>query len=287
MATLSNVHMIALGINEVRAGNAIVEGGIAHIAEGICEAWFTPLRWSYGSGDNEVSGCVNLGEMFVPRRNEKSEVDSKFLPAMYRAVGDAFGIDGEMTSADKMAFQRGFSIAAARFAGAPVKFVDETVERKGRAVKVRAVEVPASYAFKLTDGDGKLSEVAKDAVARIKSNLELEGKDVPDDDELLKRAGNLKVKCVGGKHPVFGKRPSSTEIANTLREVAATAGVMPVPKSRNGSARSAKFGEALEYVVKCLDLLAGDGDESDFAPSDAIDSKLRDVAERIAAYFAK
>ena len=77
MATISNVHMIALGINEVRAGNAIVEGGIAHIAEGICEAWFTPLRWSYGSGDNEVSGCVNLGEMFVPRRKKFNEENTK------------------------------------------------------------------------------------------------------------------------------------------------------------------------------------------------------------------
>jgi hypothetical protein len=285
MATISNVHMIALGINEVRAGNAIVEGGIAHIAEGICEAWFTPLRWSYGKGDDEVSGCVNLGDMFKGRHNTKGEADSKFLPAMYRAVAESFGIDGEMTSADKMAFQRGFSIAAARHAGAPVKFVDETVERKGRSVKVRAVEIPASYAFKLQADDGSLTDVAKDAVARIKSNLELEGKDVPEDAELLKRAGNLKVKCVGGKHPVFGKRPSSTEIANTLREVATDAGIMPAPKSRNGSARADKFGEALEYVGKCIELL--DDDESDFAPSDVIDGKLRALAERIAAYFAK
>jgi len=186
-----------------------------------------------------------------------------------------------------MAFQRGFSIAAARHAGAPVKFVDETVERKGRSVKVRAVEVPASYAFKLTDDDGKLSEVAKDAVARIKSNLELEGKDVPDDAVLLKRAGDLKVKCVGGKHPVFGKRPSSTEIAGSLRDVASEAGLMPVPKSRAGSSNAAKFGESLDYVVKCLDLvMAADSDESAFAPSDAINAKLRDVGERIAAYFA-
>ncbi len=285
MATVSNVSLIALGINEVRAGNAIVEGGIAHIAEGICEAWFTPLRWSYGSGDNEVSGCVNLGDMFKGRHHPDGSIDSKFLPAMYRAVAEAFGVDGEMASADKMAFQRGFSIAAARHAGAPVKFVDETVERKGRAVKVRAVEVPASYAFKLTGDDGKLSEVAKDAVARIKSNLELEGKAVPDDAELLKRAGDLKVKCVGGKHPVFGKRPSSTEIAGTLRAIASREGVMPEPKARNGSAKSAKFLDALAYVQKCLDSLATD--EPDIALANEGEKLLRDVAERIAAYFAK
>jgi hypothetical protein len=285
MTAISNVSLIALGINEVRAGSAIVEGGIAHIAEGICEAWFTPLRWSYGSGDSEMSGCVNLGDMFKGRRHPNGEADSRFLPAMYRAVAESFGVDGELTSADKMAFQRGFSIAAARNAGAPVKFVDETVERKGRAVKVRAVEVPASYAFKLTGDDGGLTDVAKKTITHIKSNLELEGKAIPGDAELLKRAGDLKVKCVGGKHPVFGKRPSSTDIANTLRDVAAEAGLVPAPKSRNGSAKSAKFLEALAYVDKCLATL--ESDEPEIALAAEGEKQLRAVAEKIAAYFAK
>lgn len=286
MVTVSNVSLIASGINDCRSGEAIVQGGIAHIAEGICEAWFTPLRWSYGKGDNEMSGCINLGDMFLGRRHPDGSEDSKFLPAMYRAVAEAFGVDGDMTNADKMNFQRAFTIAAARHAGAPVKFVDQKVERKGKSVTVRAVEVPASYAFKLVGEDGVLTEAAKQAVETIKSNLELEGKDAPSDAELLKRAGNLKIKCVGGKHKVFGKNPSSTDIAGVLREVASDAGLMSPPKARNGSARSAKFGESLEYVVKCLDLLASDSDESDFAPNDALDAKLREVAERIAAYFA-
>lgn len=284
MATL-NVHMIAAGIDEVRAGNALVEGGVALIAEGICEAWFTPVRWSYGKGDKEMSGVCNLGDMFKGRRHPDGSEDSNFLRAMYRAVAENFGVTGEMTNADKMAFQRAFSIAAARHAGAPVKFIDADVERKGRSVKVRAVEVPASYAFKLQSEDGSLTDAAKDAVGRIKSNLELEGKAVPAEAELLKRAGNLKVKCVGGKHAVFGKNPSSTDIAAALREVAADAGLVPAPKPRNGAARADKFGEALEYVGKCIELL--DDDESDFAPSDAIEEKLRVLAERIAAYFAK
>lgn len=284
MSTL-NVHMIAAGIDEVRAGNALVEGGVALIAEGICEAWFTPVRWTYGKGDKEMSGVCNLGDMFKGRRHPDGSEDSNFLRAMYRAVAENFGVTGEMTNADKMAFQRAFSIAAARHAGAPVKFIDADVERKGRSVKVRAVEVPASYAFKLQAEDGSLTDAAKDAVGRIKSNLELEGKAVPAEAELLKRAGNLKVKCVGGKHAVFGKNPSSTDIAAALREVAADAGLVPAPKPRNGSARADKFVEALEYVGKCIELL--DDDESDFAPSDAIDGKLRVLAERIAAYFAK
>lgn len=286
MATVSNVSLIALGISEVREGSAIVEGGIAHIAEGICEAWFTPVRWSYGRDDNEVSGVCNLGDMFKGRHQPDGSADSKFLPAMYRAVAENFGVDGEFSTADKMAFGRGFAVAAARNAGVPVKFADATVNRKGKAVKVRAVQVPASVAFKVTGDDGALTDLGKEVVARIKSNLELEGKAVPDDATLTKRAEALNVNCVGGKHPVFGKVPSSTEIANTLKGAASEAGLMPAPKARASSARVDKFGESLDYVVKCLDLLASDAGESEFAPSDALEAKMREVAERIAAYFA-
>jgi len=285
MNTTSNVSLIAAGINDCRSGNAIVQGGIAMIAEGICEYWFTPLRWSYGKGDNEVSGVCNLGDMFKPRRHPDGSVDGKYLPAMYRAVAESFGVDGEMTNADKMDFQRAFTIAAARNAGAPVKFVDETVERKGKAVKVRAVQVPAATAFKLTDEEGAPTDIAKAAMAAQKSNLKLFNKPIPEDDKLLAMVQALPIECVGGKHAVFGKNHSSSDIAKVLRDVAVDAGLMPPPPSRNGSAKADKFGEALEYVGKCIELL--DDDESDFAPSDAIEEKLRVLAERIAAYFAK
>jgi hypothetical protein len=284
MTANSNVHLIALGIGEHREGSAISEGGIARIAEGIGEAWFTPLRWSYGSGDNEMSGCVNLGDMFKGRRNPKGEADGKFLPAMYRAVAEAFGID-VMSSADKMAFQRGFSIAAARHVSEGIKFIDASVERGKRSVKVRAVEVPASVAFVLTDENDKPTDVAQEAIARIKSNLELEGKAIPSDADLLKRAGALRIKCIGGQHGVFGKVPSSTDIARTLREVAASHGLMPSPKARNSSPKAAQFLESLSFAVKCLDSLGSD--EPEIALAGEGEKLLREVAERIAAYFAK
>ena len=283
MTTISNVHMIALGIGEHREGSAIAEGGIARIAEGICEAWFTPLRWSYGSGDNEVSGCVNLGDMFKGRHNTRGEADSKFLPAMYRSVAEAFGVD-VMGPADKMAFQRGFSIAAARHVSEGIKFVDAKVERGKRAVTVRAVEVPASLAFELVDAKGNPTDVAKDAIARIKSNLELEGKPIPDQAVLLNRAGALRIKCVGGQHGVFGKVPSSSDIARILRKRAAEAGLMPAPKPRNSAPKSAQFLESMAYAVKCLDSLATD--EPEIALAAEGEKLLRDVSERIAAYFA-
>lgn len=284
MAT-SNTTMIAMGINEVREGTAIAQGGIAHLAEGICEYWFTPLRWSYGSGDSEVSGVTNLGDMFKGRRNEKSEADSKFLPAMYIAVAENFGIEGEMTGADKVAFRRGFAIAAARNAGAPVEFTDSKVSRKGRDVKVRAVRVPAGVAFDLDKPDGSLTELGKEMVSRIKSNMELEGKDVPEESKLLARAKALKVDCVGGKHPVLGKVPSSTDIAGAMEVKAIEAGLMPVKINRDRAPAGDKFGASLEFVIKCLNDV--DSDEAGFAASDALEAKLRETAELIAAYFAK
>lgn len=281
----SNVSMIAVGINEVREGNAIAQGGVAHLAEGIAESWFTPLRWSYGSGDNEVSGCTNLGDMFKGRRNEKGEMDSRFLSAMYLAVAENFGIEGEMTGADKVAFRRGFSIAAAMNAGQPIRFTDAKVSRKGREVKVRAVSVPAGVAFELDRPDGSLTDLGKEMVSRIKSNIELEGKTVPEDSKLLERAKALKVDCVGGRHPVLGKVPSSTDIAGAMEAKAIEAGLMPPKANRDRSPSGDKLGASLDFVAKCL----GDvtDDEAGFAASDALDAKLRQVAELIAAYFAK
>ena len=286
MTYQSNVSLIALGINDIREGSAIVEGGLARLAEGICEAWNSSVRWSYGVGDNEESGVCVVRDMFKGRRNAKGEADSKFLPAMYRAIAEAYGVEDEFSSADKMAFSRAFAIAAARMSGAPVEFVDTKVKRKGKDVKVRAVQVPASVAFKLATDDGKLTEVGQKAVDAVKGVLRFNRQAVPDDAELLERASAMPVACAGGKDELFGKTPSSTAIASTLREVAVAAGSMSAPPSRNSSARSAKFGESLEYVAKCLDLLAGDSGESEFAPCNALEAKMREVAERIAAYFA-
>ena len=286
MATISNVSLIARGINEVREGSAIVEGGLAHLAEGICEAWNSSVRWSYGKGDDEVSGVCVVRDMFKGRRNERGETDSKFLPAMYRAIAEAYGVDGEFSTADKMAFSRAFAIAAARMSGAPVEFVDAKVTRKGKDVKVRAVQVPASVAFKVVEDDGKVSALGKELVERIKSNLEFENKPVPADDVLLERASAMPVNCVGGAHKVLGKVPSSTSIASVLREVAVKAGSMPAPKPRNTDGdKGAAFINALTYVVKCLDSLGGD--EPEIALSNESEKLMREVAERIAAYFAE
>ena len=280
----TNVSLIALGISEVREGSAIVEGGLARLAEGICEAWNSSVRWSYGSGDSEESGVCVMRDMFKGRRNEKGEADSRFMPAMYKAIGEAYGVDGEFSGADKMAYSRAFGIAAARMAGAPVEFVDATVKRKGKDVKVRAVRVPASVAFKVTDDDGKPSALGKELIERIKSNLEFENKPVPEDAELLTRAGAMPVNCVGGSHKVLGKLPSSTSIATVLRSEAVKAGSMPAPKPRNTDTdKGASFINALAHVVKCLDSLGGD--EPEVAIANEGERLMREVAERIAAYF--
>jgi hypothetical protein len=61
---LSNVSLIAAGIEQHRDGTAQAQAGIANISQGIMDNWFYSMRWSYGSGDNEVSGVSNLGDMF-------------------------------------------------------------------------------------------------------------------------------------------------------------------------------------------------------------------------------
>jgi hypothetical protein len=288
MTTQSNVSLIARGIYEVRDGTAIAEGGLAMMAEGIVDAWRSPMRWAYGNGDNEVSGVSCIAEMFVPHTGPNGKDDSSaFKRAMYVSVAENYGIDGGFAHADTKAFKHAHMIAGAVFAGAPVEFVDTKVKRKGKDVKVRAVQVPASVAFKLTGEDGKLTEVGQRAVDSVKGMLRFNRQAVPDDAELLERASAMLVDCAGGKDEVFGKVPASTTIAEILRPLAVKAGYMDEAKPRNSSPRVAKFGESLEYVAKCLDLLASDSGESEFAPCNALETKMREVAERIAAYFAE
>lgn len=287
MATQSNVSLIARGIYEVREGTAISEGGLVLLAEGIMDSWRSPMRWSYGKGDNEVSGVSCIAEMFAPHTGPNGKDDSdSFKKAMYLAVAENYGVENGFADADKQAFKRAHMIAGAAFGGAPVEFKDVVVKRKGKDAKVRAAVVPASVAFKLTDDEGKPTAIALDAVEAQKSNLRLFNQPIPEDDALLDMVSALPIECVGGKHATFGKTLSATGLANALRPIAVAAGYMDAPKPRNGSARSVKFGDALEYVSSCLDLLASGKDESEFAPCDALESKMRSVAERIAAYFA-
>jgi len=85
---------------------------------------------------------------------------------------------------------------------------------------------------------------------------------------------------------VFGKVPSATDIANKLSPAAISGGFMQPKGNRNKSGKPDKFGESLDFVIKCIDEVLTDSDESSFAPSTAVEDKLRNLAERIAAYFA-
>ena len=284
---MTNTSKIALGLDMFRDGSAMAQSGIATMSDGITSNWNYAMRWSYGSGDNEVSSVCYLGDMFKARRHDDGSADGKFLPAMYRAVADNFGIEGGMSSADKMAFQRAFTVSAAARSDVPVEIVTATVQRKGKAVKVQAVEVPASVAFDLVDDKGAPNELARGLVERVRGNLELQGLPVPDDAKLLEQAKSLKVKCVGGSHPVFGKVPSASDIASKLAPAAVAGGFMQAKSSRTKAANADKFVESLDYVTKCVDeVLLNETDEAAFPSSTAIEDKLHKLAEKIAAYFA-
>ena len=282
----TNVSLIALGLAEVREGTEITAGGVVRMAEGIVQSWRSPIRWSYGSGENEVADVSTIAEMFKPRRNEQGETDSKFIPAMYRAVAYNFlQGDDEFTNSDKMQFKRAWQIAAAKMAGVPVEFVDADVLRNGKRAKVRAVEVPASVAFDLYDNDGTTPTAAgKVLEADVKRSLK-RAKKKADDDAVRSMAEETPIECVGGKIDGLAV-PSVTVISDRLAAYAIDAGMMPSKGSRNKSANADKFRASVAFLSKCLDeVLLPDG-ESEFAGSDELDKELRGLAERIAAYFA-
>jgi hypothetical protein len=283
---MTNVSKISLGLDMFRDGSAQAQSGIAMMVGGVADNRFYSMRWSHGSGDNEVSGVCMLGDMFKGRVHDDGSADGKFLPAMYRAVADNFGIEGGMSSADKMAFQRAFTIASAAWSDVPVEVVTATVQRKGKPVKVQAIEVPASVAFDLVDDKGAPNELGQGLIERVRGNLELQGLPVPDDAKLLEQAQAIKVRCVGGNNPIFGKVPSASDIAAKLSPVAVSNGFMQPKGNRNKSANADKFRASVVFATKCLDAVLLPDGESDYAPCNEAEKELRGLAERIAAYFA-
>ena len=281
----SNVSLIALGLAEVREGTEITAGGVVRMAEGIVQSWRSPMRWAYGSGDNEVAGLSTIAEMFKPRRNDDGSSDSKFLPAMYRAVAYSFLVgDDEFTNSDKMQFKRAWQIAAAKMSGVPVEFVDADVLRNGKRAKVRAVEVPASVAFDLYDTDGSTPTAAgKVLEADVKRSLK-RSKRKADEAAVRSMAEETPIECVGGKIDGLAV-PSVSAISERLAAHAVVAGLMPSKGSRNSSASADKFRASLAFVSKCLDEVLIPEGEAGFAGSDGLDDEIRKLADKIAAYF--
>jgi hypothetical protein len=277
---MSNVSLIALGLADVREGTEVTAGGVAKMAEGIIQSWRSPIRWSYGKGDNEVADISCIGDMFKERRGPDGAVDSKFLPAMYRAVAECFltGED-EFTSADKMQFKRAWQIAAGHFAGVEVSFVDTGIIRNGKRAMVRAVEVPASVAFDLYGDDGTTPTAAgKVLEADVKRSLK-RSKKKADETAVRQMAEETPIECVGGKIDGIAV-PSVSVISDRLAAYAVDAGLMPPKSSRASRVPAQKFVESVEFVTKCInDLITND--ESEFAPSDHLDDKLRALSYAI------
>ena len=278
MATVSNISLIAKGMNNVRAGIERQEVGAAEVAKGLLEVWDTPFRWSYGSGDNEVSGLTTIRDMYHLHLNENTgKEDKQRKSAIYDAVADNFGFDWgdtkEMKSKLKMMFKRAWRIAAAKqIAGVDVRF-----EQGGRAVSV-----PLSTVVKLVDDTGAVTERGKDIVDAIKENALDDNKELSD-AQALELAHKRRVVCDGKAHKRYGDLPAISALADLLIPAIVAAGGEPAPKPRNSSPKGDKFLDALAYVQKCLDSLVTD--EPDIALANEGEKLLREVAEKIAAYF--
>jgi hypothetical protein len=211
--------------------------------------------------------------MFKERRGPDGAVDSKFLPAMYRAVAECFltGED-EFTSADKMQFKRAWQIAAAKMSGVEIEFVDADIMRNGKRAKVRAVEVPAAVAFDLYAEDGTTPTAAgKVLEADVKRQLKRTKKKA-DEAAVRELAETTPIECVGGKIDGIAV-PSVSVISDRLAAYAVDAGYMPAKASRASRVPAQKFTDSVEFVTKCInDMLTKD--EAEFAPSDDLDQKL-------------
>lgn len=282
---ITNESLIAIGLAEVREGTGLIASGVVHMAEGIVASWRTPMRWAYGKDDNEVTGVSCLADMFKPWRHPDGSEDREYLKAMYRAVAENFLTDGEFPAAHKVQFKRAWQIAAAVFAGAPVKFVDAKVKRKtGDDALIRAVQVPAFVAVELYKEDGSRTEAGKVFEADAERILDRLGEEVTP-EAVVAAANETPIKCVGGS--VAGvKVPSVTDISERLSAYAIDAGYMP-PKTKRASRadKGAKFLESVDFVISQLKPSDEDG-EALIALANEGERKLQELGSLIAAYFA-
>lgn len=285
---MTNISSIALGLNETREGAALTASGVAHIAEGISEAWATPMRWSDGEGDSLIEGFFTLAEMYKQERRPDGSEFKGAVAAKHRAVATEFGVEGEFTSADKMQFKRAWQIASSIKLGSGVEFATVKVKRGDDMVDARIVRAPAELVLDLYKEDGSPTEAGKILEADMERAFELSGLDYTP-ESLVEATKNTMVKCNGGKLGNI-KLPSITDTSNKLAAFAIQAGLMPekVKRNRNksGNDEGKQFTEALAFVSASLDLvLDPEGQESNFAPCDAIDEALHGLQGKLAAYF--
>jgi hypothetical protein len=288
----SNVSLITLGLQDYRRGSDIAEGGIIQIAEGILQSWDALLRWSYkGKSGKDVYGHCKLGELYKPVLKADGTEDGKAKSAKWRAVGELYTPEGsELEARDKVALQRGFTIAAAYKAGVEIEFDTVTVDRGGKRRKVRAAIVPAHVVFNFFDESGKPTSYAKGVLARHKRNNAGTVR-TRSDEAILKALSSKPIACIGGTNGEFGKLPSASGLASILRPYAVAAGLMPPVSSRDTDSKAEGSGgkRELEWVsalTSTLDTMLS-SDEADFAPRKEFDVKLRALVDKAQAYLAR
>lgn len=285
---MRNISSIALGLGEVRDGAALTASGVVHIAEGIMSSWSKPMRWAYGEGDNMVEGFFSFESMYQEVRNPKGEADSRALTAKYEAVATEHGVPDGFTSADKVQFKRAWQIASAGMLGAGIEFDTVQVKRGDNLVDLRIVRAPAGLVLDLYKEDGTPTETGKILEADMRRVFKRTGEEASP-EAIAEACKADMVACKGGKEGNI-KLPSITETSNKLAAFAIKAGLMAEKGNRNrnksGNDEGKQFTEALAFVSASLDLvLDPEGQESNFAPCDAIDEALHGLQGKLAAYF--
>ena len=287
--TASNISFIALGVNEVREGAALTSSGVAHIAEGIIAAWGKSMRWSDGEGDNLLEGFFTLADMYKEVRRADGSEFKGAVAAKYRAIATEFGVDGEFSSGDKIQFKRAWQIASSIKLGSGAEFATVKVKRGDDLVDARIVRAPAELVLDLYKEDGTPTEAGKILEADMRRVLERTGEEATP-EAIAEACKADMVPCNGGKLGNI-KLPSITDTSNKLAAFAIQAGLMPEKakrdRNKSGNDEGRQFSEALAFVSASLDLILDpESEESNFAPSTAIDESLHRLQAKLTAYFA-
>lgn len=275
MTNMSNQSEVTTGLQVLRNAKDKEQNGICAVARGIECIWNTPIPFSYGSGDGEVKGLVNVSDMYKPRRNADGKVDGRFLPAVYIGFAEAIAIDA-LSDQDKQYLRRAHMIVGAKLLG------ESKVDYSGKYLAL-----PIGEVFPLIDDKGETTPLANKLLKQEERQAARKRRKF-DRAKALQEIQSETVICDGRKDEDYGKVPSTTDMASKLADKAQETGLYPVKQKRNRD--RGEEGSGLADSLKTVrDMLkqVNETDEASDGFAEATETLMGDVYEQLAAYFSK
>jgi hypothetical protein len=292
MTKNTNQTALIVAAQDWRNGNAQSERGTARAIVGLAEIISEGVTLTAkvaetvkGGGKRFRNIAFTLDQYAFPATKDDGKVDGALRSAMLTAIcSQLFGEPEEaakIAPAVKTGFARAFP--AAMYLTSSLTLGNVSVSKGGHLTNV-----PLSLALDLQDDEGNPNARYGQIAKAIEVAAQLEGK-VYTDDEIAAKVSKMRVTCDGVEHPVFGKLPTTSQIAGRMKQQAIVEGWIPAPTGRDRQRTDNAgevFSQSLTLISNVLATIA-ETDESDVAFTREIEDLMGKVADQLVGYLAR